>query len=180
MIALLTVTYWCLVASAIAAHQLLTSSHQWFIDRLLCWCQANQQALAVCHARVATSHVQDPPIWHLLFWAFTNASDGAVNETGVSLSSRCGGWVRHVGTQVRFGTLGSGHSRMPVTAMRMRWVVLDLSSRGVGYPAVVWLSRLWGDSLVSGSSKGKRVGIPYGPPIAWVSPHVFPMPHLTM
>ena len=39
--------------------------------------------------------------------------------------------------------------------MRTRRVPLGLSSRGVGYPAVVWLSKLWGDLLVSGSSKGK-------------------------
>ena len=85
-------------------------------------------------------------------------------------------------TQVGFDTLGSGPSRMLGMVMQMRWVALGLSSRGVagvGYPVVVWLSRLWGDLLVSGRSKGKRVGIPHdhGPPIAWVSPRVFPGPH---
>ena len=43
------------------------------------------------------------------FWAFVNASDGAANDMGVHLCSRCGGWIRHIGTWVGFDTLGSGH-----------------------------------------------------------------------
>ena len=82
-----------------------------------------------------------------------NAGEGAANETGTGLSSRCGGWVRRVGTWIGFDTLGSGHSQTLGTAMRTRRVPLGLSSRGAGYPAVGWLSRLWGDLLVSGSSK---------------------------
>jgi hypothetical protein len=45
-------------------------------------------------------------------------------QAALSLSSKGGGWVRGVGIWVGSITLGSGVSRMPVTAMQMsqRWV----------------------------------------------------------
>ena len=88
------------------------------------------------------------------------------------------GWIRRVGTRIGFDTLGFGHSRTLVMAMRTRRVLLGLSSRGAGYPAVGWLSRLWRDLLVSGSGNErlrKGVGIPHGPPSSWL--HRWPTLH---
>ena len=57
-----------------------------------------------------------------------NAGDSTINEVGVGVRFDVLGLI----TQVGFDMLGSGPLRMPGMVMRMRWVVLGLSSRGAG------------------------------------------------